>query len=177
MNSSKLLLMRHAKSDWDDRSLSDHQRPLNRRGIWDTPRMADWIESVDAVPDLILCSTATRTRQTAQLLLERWSAQKNSATPPAIEHLESLYLSSAETIFRLINEKNDSAMRLMVIAHNPAMTSLTSHLANQSVDMPTAAVAVFAAAQDGFQLESFMRPKGLPDADGVDSSAADLSSL
>ena len=144
--------------------------------------MADWIESVGAVPDLILCSTATRTRQTAQLLMDRWSSTNESVKLPGIEHLESLYLSSAETIFGVIHDKRDTASRLMVIAHNPAMTTLTSHLAGQSLDMPTAAVAIFAAGDDEFQLESFMRPKGLPEfdginIDGVNPPAADPSSL
>ena len=51
----RLVLMRHAKSDWGDNSLSDHDRPLNRRGMEDAPSMAQWIEENDLIPDQIIC--------------------------------------------------------------------------------------------------------------------------
>ena len=63
-----LLVMRHAKSSWTDETLSDHDRPLNPRGLRDAPRMAAWLDAQDSVPDLILCSTALRAHTTAQIL-------------------------------------------------------------------------------------------------------------
>ena len=67
--------MRHAKSDWSDDSLADHERRLNPRGRHDAPRMADWLAEVDLVPDMILSSTSVRTRETVELMLHQWSAE------------------------------------------------------------------------------------------------------
>lgn len=177
LNSPKLLLMRHAKSDWDDRSLSDHDRPLNQRGCTDAPQMAAWISSIDAVPDVILCSSATRTMETAQLMIPVWD------TPPKLISSESLYLSGPETILRLIDKELSSVSRLLVISHNPGISSISSHLANQPIQMPTAAVAVFdikaggqveADGEQNWQFHCFMRPKALPTLDGNDTDPHSL---
>ena len=68
----RLLLMRHAKSDWSDGSVSDHDRPLNARGQDAAPRIASWLASEGMVPEVILCSTAVRTSQTLALMLNVW---------------------------------------------------------------------------------------------------------
>ncbi|NNE00195.1 MAG: histidine phosphatase family protein [Pirellulaceae bacterium] len=159
-----LILMRHAKSDWSDGSLSDHDRPLNARGRRDTPRMANWLDQNDYRPDRILCSTAERTRETVALLCDTWSAEVDVADTQA------LYLASPDSILRTILDDGNDAKCLMVVAHNPGMTHLASVLADRSVDMPTAAVASFRVSADHwyelnsdteYQLLDFMRPKGL----------------
>ncbi len=63
-----LVLMRHAKSDWSEAGLSDHDRPLNARGKRDAPEMAKWMHNHLGIPDLILASTATRVAETVELL-------------------------------------------------------------------------------------------------------------
>ncbi|MFY8201813.1 MAG: SixA phosphatase family protein, partial [Pirellula staleyi] len=73
-STKKLFLMRHAKSDWADASLSDKDRPLNARGRASATLMAQWMQSHQSVPDVVLCSTALRTRQTLELLTENWSS-------------------------------------------------------------------------------------------------------
>jgi phosphohistidine phosphatase len=154
--------MRHAKSDWGDRSISDHDRPLNQRGIHDAQRMAHWIDSIDCVPDAILCSSAKRTMQTAELMLPMWRNQ------PKLVVSESLYLSSPETMSHLVEDALASASRLLVIAHNPGVSLVTGHMADQSIQMPTAAVAVFANQglemneSNRWSLQALMRPKDLP---------------
>ena len=82
-STKKLFLMRHAKSDWADSSLSDMERPLNARGRASAPLMARWIQSHRSIPDVVLCSTAIRTRQTLGLLIENWSSG-----PPEIHFLD-----------------------------------------------------------------------------------------
>jgi len=141
MKKRRLLLMRHAKSDWADQSLSDHDRPLNKRGRRDAPRVADWIRQLGDLPSLILCSSAMRTRQTAELLTETWSG--GAAENVAIRATDSLYLAAAETIFNVICTAHDDAAGLLVIGHNPGMAALVAGLTGQHRDMPTAAVAVF----------------------------------
>lgn len=139
--------------------------------------MATWIKSIDSVPDVILCSSATRTKQTAQLMIPVWGNQ------PKLVCSESLYLSGPETILGLIGEELSSCSRLLVIAHNPGISSIVSHLANQAIQMPTAAVAVFVDDEEGgmteagrqsWQFQTWMRPKALPAHENTDTDSHSL---
>ena len=159
-----LVLMRHAKSDWSDGSLSDHDRPLNKRGRQDSPKMAQWLSQIDRVPDLILCSSAARTRETTDLLCNQW------LSPPTKSISDSLYLASPDAIMYTLANEGGNAKCLMVLAHNPGMGQLVSVLSNQAIEMPTAAAAVFQVKADSWQavgssaqytLLEFMRPKVL----------------
>ena len=159
-----LVLMRHAKSDWGDNSLSDHDRPLNRRGIADAPLMAQWLAENDLIPDQILCSSAERTRETVELMVQVWPGELSWSSA------DSLYLASPETIMSTIRSGFSGAKTLMVVAHNPGMAYLASMLAGKGVDMPTAAIAVFQAnhtewcdldSETPLELTYFMRPKAL----------------
>ena len=132
-----LILMRHAKSDWSDSSTPDHDRTLNKRGRQDSPRMAHWLSDQGVRPTKILCSSAQRTRETVGLMCEFWQDEIN------VTYNESLYLASPESIFQTICTEGERAERLMVVAHNPGMSQLSSAMANTSIEMPTAAVAVF----------------------------------
>ncbi len=160
----KLVLMRHAKSDWSDGSVSDHDRTLNPRGRRDTPQMAAWLSQRDCLPDRILCSSAMRTCETTRLLCDAWDYE------PPIDYCQSLYLASPENIFQTICSEGGSADCLLVVAHNPGMSQFASVLANESLEMPTAAVAVFEVDVNQWQsfgsdttlrLTEFMRPKAL----------------
>lgn len=160
----RLVLMRHAKSDWGDNSLSDHDRPLNRRGMEDAPSMAQWIEENDLIPDQIICSSAKRTRETVELMLQVWAQE------PTWSSEESLYLAAPDTIVSTIRSGFSGANTLMIVAHNPGMAYLASMLAGKGVDMPTAAIAVFEVTNaqwcdfdsgTALQLTHFMRPKAL----------------
>ena len=159
-----LILMRHAKSDWGDDTLSDHDRPLNPRGRRDAPRMAQWLSEVDMVPDLILSSASERTRETVSLMSGQWSTARTALFS------ETLYLATPESIIESINHDGGDASRLLVLAHNPGMAHLVSVLSNQFVDMPTAAIAIFQTqrtdwsdfqSDDSMSLVHYMRPKAL----------------
>jgi phosphohistidine phosphatase len=160
-----LVLMRHAKSDWSDDSLADRDRPLNHRGRRDSGRMAKWLQDIDRLPTLVLCSSATRTRQTLELMLEVWDH-----TPQIID-CENLYLAAADEIFDEIRTFGSDEPVIMALAHNPGMSYAASIMADQSIEMPTAAIAVFDLMIDSWQslhqdadrqLAFFMRPKALP---------------
>ena len=158
-----LIAMRHAKSDWSDGSLSDHDRPLNKRGCRDAPRMAHWLDDLSFVPDLILSSTSERTRQTAALMRQEWKRD------PVVSYTPSLYLAGPDAITKAIRSDGCDAKRLMVLAHNPGIAHFVSVLAGQQLDMPTAAIAVFQVAaedwsrfnSDDVALVQYMRPKAL----------------
>ncbi|MGV3484628.1 MAG: SixA phosphatase family protein [Planctomycetaceae bacterium] len=137
-----LALMRHAKSDWAEAGLPDHERPLNDRGRRDAPKMARWLEHHGAAPDVILASTAKRVSETVQRMLKQWQHS------PLVLSSSGLYLASPQTILEYIrNEAVDAQgrrpQRLLVVGHNPGMEQLVSSLAGAVTTMPTAAVALF----------------------------------
>ena len=134
--------MRHAKSDWAEAGLSDHDRPLNARGRRDAPEMARWLDDHDAVPSVILASTAKRVEETIERLINHWK------TEPLVIRSGSLYLASPNTILEHIrcvgiDADGKRPKRLLVVGHNPGMEQLVSHLASIDTVMPTAAVALF----------------------------------
>ncbi len=133
---AKLLLMRHAKSSWDDESLSDFNRPLNDRGRDAAPRIADYLAEERIVPDLIISSSSVRTHQTASLMLQRWSKEVQC------RWLDRLYLAPPVTITRAIVEFWSDGV-LMVLGHNPGLEVLCESLTEQVLHMPTAGVWAF----------------------------------
>lgn len=139
----RLILMRHAKSDWSHEDLSDHDRPLNDRGKRDAPRVADWLAENRLVPDLILCSSAARTQETCALMLNRLE----SASKVFVS--KRLYLAAPQTIFSVIAEdaimpdKESAPATVLVLAHNPGVSEAAGWLMGQMVAMPTAALVAF----------------------------------
>ena len=132
-----LLLMRHAKSEWNQPGLSDHDRPLNARGRRAAPLMAHQLSASGLQVDIILASSAVRVQETVELLQQHWSPQAEVLTLP------SLYLASPQQMIADVQSLHDTWHSAMVVAHNPGLAALVSHLANQDLEMPTAAVAVF----------------------------------
>lgn len=133
----RLILMRHAKSDWGSPDLADHDRPLNKRGRAAAPQMADWMLQHGFVPDRILCSSALRTQQTAERMLPQWDSQVSVHTTG------ELYLASPERILNSICSDSGDAACVLVLAHNPGLQTLVSHLTDSYLSFPTAALAVF----------------------------------
>ena len=149
-----LLLMRHAKSDWNDAGLTDKQRPLNSRGRASAPRMADWLARQNHTPDLVLCSSAVRTQQTLELMTEYWLSRNENNSAFAIPQIhidDSLYLASYSQLVSFAREfvagvstlGGPKPNRVMVLAHNPGMENLASQLSDRQIEMPTGAIAVF----------------------------------
>ncbi len=161
-----LLLMRHAKSDWKQPGLSDHDRPLNARGRQAAPRMAQKLSESGLRAEVILASSAVRVQETVELVQEHWSVDAEVLTRP------TLYLASPLQIMSEVQSLHDSWHNAMVIAHNPGLAALVSHLTGQNLDMPTAAVAVFQFDVDQWSqvsmsgspvLVDFWKPRDLKD--------------
>ncbi|MCH2138977.1 MAG: histidine phosphatase family protein [Phycisphaerales bacterium] len=128
-----LLLMRHAKSEWTDQSMSDHDRPINERGRAAAPAMAAWMRDQDLEPEEVMCSSATRAHQTAQLVCEHLGIAINSVH-------RSLYLPSVDDMLgELVMAKGD---RVLMVSHNPACEVFAERITGELKSMPTAAVAV-----------------------------------
>lgn len=129
----QLALARHAKSDWADSSIDDHDRPLNDRGRRDAPDVATRVLRTGVRPELILTSTALRARTTAEHFAEVFDAE--------VREDSDLYLASGDRILEIA--RAGGAAEMMIVAHDPGMSELVSALAGREVRMPTAAVAVF----------------------------------
>ncbi|MFC1936368.1 histidine phosphatase family protein [Chloroflexota bacterium] len=130
-----LLLMRHAKSSWKDISLSDHQRPLNKRGQRDAPRMGSFIAQEDLAPDTILCSTAKRARLTAELFLETCSFDGE------VVYSDSLYHASPSTYLDVLESLSSEIESAMIVGHNPEMDYFLDYYCSYNDHMTTANIA------------------------------------
>lgn len=137
----QLLLIRHAKSDWGNPMLPDHERTLNDRGRRDAPHMGAWIAAQGLVPAEVLCSDAVRTRETLDLMLPAW------AMSPQVEHRRELYHATPEAMLTVLEEAEADSVAL--VGHNPGIGELAIRLALQAPDhhrwgdYPTCAVAAF----------------------------------
>ena len=144
----RLLLMRHAKSDWKDVGLGDKERPLNSRGKATAPMMANWVFENEYLPNLVICSGAIRTQQTLELMMQRWTTIQTTVPSlllPLVNIEDSLYLASDSLILRIAqNETTGSESRacIMILGHNPGMEVLASKLSGCDVIMPTGAIAI-----------------------------------
>ena len=118
----RLHLLRHAKSGVDE-TAEDHERRLSRRGREAARRVAESLEAALGGLDLVLCSTALRTRETAELVLAGFAA------PPRILHEDALYLAGRAVLLRRLRRLDESAGSVMVIGHNPGLHELALALA------------------------------------------------
>lgn len=141
----ELLLLRHAKSSWNPPLPRDFDRPLNRRGQRAARRMAEWFSRARRRPDVVLCSSAARTRETLDFLRE-------SLGRPEIRYERILYLASAKRLLARLRKLPASARSVLLIGHNPGLRMLALLLsANRppeartriEVKFPTAALACF----------------------------------
>lgn len=120
-NRRTLLLLRHAKSDWPE-DVPDHDRPLAKRGRRDAPHAGRWLHKHGYQPDVVICSTALRTRQTWDLVASKLGAS------PAVTFEPRAYAASAETLLYLARELQPATQAALIIAHNPGISELASIL-------------------------------------------------
>jgi phosphohistidine phosphatase len=165
----RLLLIRHAKSSWDEPSLPDRNRPLAKRGRKAAERIGVHLRREGVRPDVVLCSPSTRTRETLELLRFRRAD---------ISFPSELYGASAHELLENVSAVGDDAELVAVIGHNPGMQDLAVQLAgNDAVAgavrlrerFPTCAVATFDIegtwrdlTPERSRLASFVVPRDLP---------------
>lgn len=130
-----LLLMRHAKSSWGNSSLSDHDRPLNRRGKRACRFMGSFLREQGLIPDKIICSTAVRARSTVDGLLESISIEDE------VIYTRELYLADVDTLLEQLRPLRDEIEVVMLIGHNPGMNYFLDIICEEQDHMPTAAIA------------------------------------
>lgn len=129
-----LVMIRHAKSSWANPLQSDFERPLNERGKSDAPVMGEKLKKADIIPDLIIASTAKRTKQTAKMI-----AKAVGYDTDKIKWEEKLYHCIPSVFEEVIYELSDTVKTVFIIAHNPGITEFVNHLSPDfSIDnMPT----------------------------------------
>jgi phosphohistidine phosphatase len=130
-----LLLLRHAKSSWDDATLKDFDRPLNGRGLNNAPLIGKFIREQKIAPELVLSSPARRTRETAALVL------KAGGIDAPLRFDERRYEASAERLCEVIAQIEEKVNQALLIGHNPGLEELILHLTGEEKRMPTAALA------------------------------------
>lgn len=174
----QLLLLRHAKSSWDDPMLPDHARPLNARGRRAAQAMAAAIRDLGLSPDVVLVSSARRTLQTLEAI-------SPFADSPLIEPMDDLYLAPWPRLLEILRRAPETARSVMLIGHNPGLQDLALALAGakgmaganaaaarrMAEGFPTCALAEFSIATPWHDLDEgagrlirFLVPADLPEA-------------
>ncbi len=134
----KFGIVRHAKSSWDDPSLSDHDRPLNHRGKRDAPIMAQKVKTLFGTPDLLVSSTANRAFTTAKVFRKEMELSKSQ-----LQSKSSLYHASEDDVLEVISMLDDSVQYALIFGHNPTMTYLGNSFKGDMIDnVPTCGVVM-----------------------------------
>ncbi|MDO1448995.1 histidine phosphatase family protein [Rhodocytophaga aerolata] len=143
----KLFLIRHAKSSWDDASLPDEERPLNKRGKKDAPLMGSLLRKQGITPDLIISSPAKRAFSTAKKMAKELAYPKDH-----ILTFDKLYLSSPAALLEVIKSQPAEVRTLLVFGHNPELTQLVPLLCDHPIDsIPTSGVVSITFQTDTWQ--------------------------
>jgi len=130
-----LLILRHAKSSWKDDQLADHDRPLNKRGKRDAPRMGKLLRDQGLVPELIISSTAKRARKTAA------KVAKECGYESVIELAGELYQSSVIQYVHVLRSVPAHVQCVLIVGHNPEAAALLAQLTGCETRLPTGALA------------------------------------
>ena len=131
----KLLLLRHVKSSWKKKSLLDHDRPLNKRGKSDVPRMGRLLRHEQLVPDLIVASTAKRTRETA-LGVARGSGYVGDLYLTPV-----FYESNLRSYAQLLKRLSNVVTSILLVGHNPVHEEFLTAVTGIEEQLPTSALA------------------------------------
>ncbi|MCX5199170.1 histidine phosphatase family protein [Streptomyces sp. NBC_00249] len=166
---ARLVLLRHAKSAWPD--TADHERPLGPRGLRDAPAAGQWLRDTGCLPELVICSTARRARETWALAAEQLGGQ----VPVRFD--ERVYAAEPEELLAVVSEAPEEVRTLLLVGHNPGLAGLALGLAGEEADegaldrlaekFPTSAIAVLACpgpwrglAPGTARLTDFAVPRG-----------------
>ena len=137
-----LLLIRHAKSNWDDPGLSDFERPLNERGKKDAPKMADRLHERGIKIDAFISSPAKRAKKTAEQFAKRYKKEENE-----IILKTELYMAGENNFYEAIEKLDDDYDCIAIFSHNPGLTEFANSLTEANTDnIPTS--GIFAVSID-----------------------------
>jgi len=154
--SRELLILRHAKSDWDVGVPSDFERPLAKRGKKDAPRVGEWLYREGLVPELVISSPAERAKQTAVMVCKSMDYKKKK-----IRWEKRLYDADLARLLRVLAECPSATRTVLLVGHNPGLEDLVSFLAGDDLEdlangklLPTATLARLEMPNDWELLDS-----------------------
>ena len=144
-----LLLLRHAKSSWDDPALEDFDRPLSERGVNDTKLIGKFARRNRVKPALLLSSPATRAKNTTELFSAAASLQNGTA------YDERIYEASARRLLQGISALDDTHQSVLLVGHNPGFEDLVERLTGEAQKVPTASLTCI-----NLNIDKWSAPKG-----------------
>ena len=127
----RLIVLRHAKSDWDSDASTDHDRPLNARGRRDSPRVGRELAKLSWAPELVLSSDAVRA-------VETWRRMADAFDDVPLRLLPSLYLAGYEAVCEALDDLPATLGTVMVVGHNPGWEELVARLSGKEPKVTTA---------------------------------------
>lgn len=155
-----LYALRHAKSDWNDASLTDFERPLNERGVHAARKMGAFMQQRGIVPDLIISSPARRARETAQIVKDAAGIAAEISFEPRI------YEAGVGDLMEIVSQAENDCEKLLIVGHNPGFEQLVEILSGELQAMPTAALAEielpienWSETMKGGKLKNLFKPK------------------
>jgi phosphohistidine phosphatase len=140
-----LLLLRHAKSSWEDPNLSDHERHLSNRGKQNASTMGKFLKKENLVPHLIISSTAKRANKTANLIAE------NSDYDGKILESEILYSAKSDDYTSIINNISDKYKIVLLVGHNPIIEEVLERISGENHIMKTCSLAYIELSIDSWK--------------------------
>ena len=170
MSEYRLIIMRHAKSDWNTGAGKDFNRPLSFRGEQDAPKMGDWLRQQQFTPQYVISSPALRARQTCLAIVRELDMGEEN-----VIWEDGIYEAGIKDLCSIIDEYANGINTLMMIGHNPGLEGLLYHLSQDKPPcndsgkvLTTAAIAVLnygdkviSSKRAGSRLETFIRPREL----------------
>jgi len=160
----RLIVMRHAKSDWESEAPGDHERPLSKRGRRDAPRVGKRLAKLGWKPELVLSSDATRATET-------WQRMSDAFEETEVRYLPSFYMAGPEAVRQAAADVPATVSTLLVLGHNPGWEGLLESLAGKQKRLTTANAALLHVEAESWpealskagdwRLKKVIRPKDL----------------
>ena len=146
----QIFILRHAKSSWDNSNLSDFERPLADRGIRDTKKLSNFLKENEFRVDKVLCSKATRAKDTFDLIADGFNFQINKAT-----YSDQLYFGDTTNIINDLKKLDERFKNILIVGHNPTLHSLVESLTNEKISrFTTCNLAIMLYEGDWIELNS-----------------------
>ena len=130
----RLLVIRHAKSDWDSSANTDFERPLNKRGLSDASKTGIHLKEMALFPDLIISSGAKRAITTAKLIAKSLNYTNNILVD------KNIYNASSDDIKSVINKIDEKYNTVFLFGHNPGLSNLIYELSGEWVNLKTCCI-------------------------------------
>lgn len=132
----QLIILRHSKSSWKNTNLSDHERPLNKRGNYDAQLISNYLFSLIQEIDMLHSSSSERTRETSDYFIDKIKIKK-------IVFDQDLYHISSEGLLNTVRAYDNSLSSAMIIAHNPGLTNFINTLTDLNLyNLPTTGLVI-----------------------------------